>query len=93
MYLNLHKCGCNDCIPVFPLCPGDGAVQLSKYLLRTLCTDMTNMVLLYITEDASSNSGEMTKKVAKKLYVLVDQFLNPRLLYTSWLAVSEPMQC
>lgn len=54
---------------------------------------MTNMVLLYITEDASSNSGEMTKKVAKKLYVLVDQFLNPRLLYTSWLAVSEHMQC
>lgn len=29
----------------------DVVFQLSKYLLRTLCSDLTNMVLIYVAED------------------------------------------
>ena len=29
----------------------DMSFQLSKYLLRTLCSDLTNMVVVYLAED------------------------------------------
>lgn len=46
---------------------GDTESQLSRYLLRTLCTDLTNTVLFYLAEDSgldtpSHGQGEMTAK-------------------------------
>lgn len=30
---------------------GEAAIQLSKYLLKTSCTDLTNMMVIYLAED------------------------------------------
>ena len=49
---------------------GDTEVQLSRYLLRTLCSDLANTVLIYLAEDSgmdtpSHGQGEMTAKVGR----------------------------
>lgn len=47
----------------------DLKVQLSKYLLRTLCTDMTNQVIKYIAEGyniAVPENMEMFNKVRER---------------------------
>ena len=49
---------------------GDTEAQLSRYLLRTLCSDLTNTVLIYLAEDIgvdtpSHGQGEMTAKVGR----------------------------
>lgn len=31
--------------------PGEAAVQLSKYLLKTLCSDLMNIIVIYLAED------------------------------------------
>ncbi len=38
-------------IIMFCVCTGDTMMQLVKYLLKTLCVDMTNMVVSYIAVD------------------------------------------
>ena len=45
---------------------GDTAVQLSRYLLRSLCTELFNVVLLYLAEDCGqqhSEGEELSSKV------------------------------
>lgn len=45
----------------------DLKLQLSKYLLRTLCTDMTNQVVKYLAEDcklAVSDNVDTFNKVS-----------------------------
>lgn len=45
---------------------GDAAVQLSKYLLKTLCSDLVNMIVIYLAEDLgilTEVPTEITSKV------------------------------
>ena len=47
---------------------GDAATQLSKYLLRTLCSDLTNLILLFIAEDCGLNLPELEDMNGKVIY-------------------------
>ena len=46
---------------------GDTKLQLSKYLLRTLCTDMTKLVLTYIASDYNIKVPEDAETFSKVL--------------------------
>lgn len=51
---------------VYVVLAGDASVQLSKYLLHTLCADLMNMVLAYLAEDGGKSlptEEEMNFKV------------------------------
>ena len=45
---------------------GEAAIQLSKYLLKTSCSDLMNLAIVYLAEDLgirSEGSGELSSKV------------------------------
>ena len=45
---------------------GEAAIQLSKYLLKTLCSDLTNIIVGYLAEDlglVSKIHDELSPKV------------------------------
>ena len=44
---------------------GDAALQLSKYLLRTVCTDILNMVICYVSKDKGVQLPDGEKLTAK----------------------------
>ena len=53
---------------------GDASVQLSKYLLHTLCADLINMVLAYLAEDGGQSvptEEEMNFKVRGQLKISI----------------------
>ena len=51
---------------------GDTMMQLVKYLLRTLCVDMTNMVVSYIAMDNGVRVPEDTPSLNKVGVVCVN---------------------
>eukprot|EP00731_Ephydatia_muelleri_P001090 Em0001g1090a len=48
-----------------PFFEGDSALQLSKYLLRTVCTDLLNMVFCYLSKDKGVQLPDDQKLTAK----------------------------
>lgn len=46
-------------------------IQLSKYLLRTLCSDLMNRVLVYLGQDCglTTSTQELTPKVSSSMFV------------------------
>lgn len=50
---------------------GEAAIQLSKYLLKTLCSELTNVIVTYLAEDLgliSKIPEEVTLKVCIMLF-------------------------
>lgn len=58
------------------LYPGEAANQLSKYLLKTLCSDLTNIIVIYLAEDLNvvsepADAENITPKVRWKDLLLL----------------------